>query len=153
MWITLAARELGHTEATEDAAALFRQGMAVCLAGAFGRAAPLLAASARRLREQERLRLLRQVLSIYAWAAVEVGDFAVATTAAEESRRLASEVERPEWDTGAQISQAQLAALRGDRGPSSPRRASVTLAPVGEDGEIGLVSPTPLAKLPGNRQG
>ena len=108
-------RDVGHTEMPADAATLFRQGMAVGLAGAYDRAAPLLAASAQRLREQGRLRLLGQVLAIQAWVALRVGDFAVARPAAEESRRLASEIERPEWEIGAQTAQAELAALRGDR--------------------------------------
>ena len=59
---------------SEDAAALYLRGMAVCLTGAFDRALPLLSASARLLREQGRLRVLAQVLSIRAWAALEVAD-------------------------------------------------------------------------------
>ena len=101
----------------------------------------LLAASARRLREQGRLRLLGQVLSIYAWAAVQVGDFAVAIPAAEESRRLASELERPESKTAAQIAEAQIAALRGDRAAVAELTAeaeSVAL-PIGAPGLLSLV--------------
>ena len=122
-------------------AALYRQGMAVCLAGGFDRAAPLLAASARRLREQGRLHLLGQVLSLQAWAAVQVGDFAVAVPAAEESRRLASELERPESTTAAQLAEAQIAALRGDRAAVAELTAqaeSVAL-PIGAPGLLSLV--------------
>ena len=134
-------REFDRAGAPVDAAALYRQGMAVCLAGGFDRAAPLLAASARRLREQGRLRLLGQVLSLQAWAAVQVGDFALAVPAAEESRRLASELERPESTTAAQLAEAQIAALRGDRAAVAELTAqaeSVAL-PIGAPGLLSLV--------------
>jgi ATP/maltotriose-dependent transcriptional regulator MalT len=134
-------RALGRAEIPEDAAVLFRQGMAVCLAGGYDRAVPLLAASVRRLREQGRLGLLVQVLSIYAWAAVQVGDFAIAVPAAEESRRLASELARPESKTAAQIAEAQIAALRGDRAAVAELTAhaeSVAL-PIGAPGLLSLV--------------
>jgi ATP/maltotriose-dependent transcriptional regulator MalT len=75
----------------------------------------MLTASAERLREQGRLRMLAQVLAIRAWAALEVADFAVAIPAAEEAGRLWSETGNPLWETGARIAQATLAALRGDR--------------------------------------
>ncbi|MGN6359642.1 MAG: ATP-binding protein [Thermomicrobiales bacterium] len=134
-------RELDRTDTPEDAAALYLRGMAVCLAGAFDRAAPLLAASARRLREQGRLRLLAQVLSIQAWAALEVGDFAVAVPAAEESRRLASETQRPLWETGARIAEATLAALRGDRAAVETLTAEAdrVALPIGAAGLLSLV--------------
>jgi DNA-binding CsgD family transcriptional regulator/tetratricopeptide (TPR) repeat protein len=134
-------REFDRAGAPVDAAALYRQGMAVCLAGGFDRAAPLLAASARRLREQGRLHLLGQVLSLQAWAAVQVGDFAVAVPAAEEARRLASELERPESKIAAQIAEAQIAALRGDRTAVAELTAeaeSVAL-PIGAPGLLSLV--------------
>ena len=108
-------RELDRTLAPDDAAELYLRGMAVCLAGAFDRALPMLTASAERLREQGRLRMLAQVLAIRAWAALEVADFAVAIPAAEEAGRLWSETGNPLWETGARIAQATLAALRGDR--------------------------------------
>ena len=134
-------RELDSTYPPEDAAALYLRGMAVCLAGAFDRAAPLLAASARRLRAQGRLHLLAQVLSIQAWAALEVGDFAVARPAAEESRRLASETQRPLWETGARIAEATLAALRGDRAAVETLTADAdrVALPAGAAGLLSLV--------------
>jgi DNA-binding CsgD family transcriptional regulator len=134
-------RKFDRAEIPADAAALYHQGMAVCLVGGYDRAVPLLAASARRLREQGRLRLLGQVLSLYAWAAVQVGNFAVAVPAAEESRRLASELERPMWETGAQIAEAQIAAHRGDREAVAELTAeaeSVAL-PIGAPGLLSLV--------------
>ncbi|HEX2309338.1 MAG TPA: ATP-binding protein, partial [Vicinamibacterales bacterium] len=53
-------RELERTVPPEDAAALYLRGVTVCHAAAFDEALPLLAASARRLREQGRLRMLAQ---------------------------------------------------------------------------------------------
>lgn len=133
--------ELDQTDAPADAAALYLRGMAVCLAGAFDRAAPLLAASARRLREQGRLRLLAQVLSIQAWAALEVGDFAVAMPAAEESRRLASETQQPLWETGARIAEATVAALRGEQAAVEVLTAEAdrVALPIGAAGLLSLV--------------
>ena len=107
--------ELDRTPVAHDAAALYLRGMAVCLAGAFDRALPLLGASAQRLREQGRLRMLAQVLAIQAWAALETANLAIAIPAAEEASRLWSETGNPLWETGARIAQAAVAALRGDR--------------------------------------
>ena len=134
-------REFDRIGVSQDAAALYRQGMAVCLAGGFDRAAPLLATSARRLREQGRLHLLGQVLALQAWAAVQVGDFAVAVPVAEESRRLASELERPESTTAAQIAEAQIAALRGDRAAVAELTAQAerVALPIGAPGLLSLV--------------
>ncbi|WP_127502789.1 ATP-binding protein [Actinoplanes solisilvae] len=105
---------LDHTTVPEDPSALYLRGMAVCLSGAYDRAVPLLEASARRLRGQGRLRLLAQVLTMQAWAALEIGDFDVAVPAAEESRRLAVETQGPLWQIGAQVAQSAIAAIRGD---------------------------------------
>jgi ATP/maltotriose-dependent transcriptional regulator MalT len=76
---------------------------------------PLLDASAQRLREQGRLQLLAQVLSFRAWAALELGNFAIAIPAAEESSRLSTEGQQPLWQSGALLAQAHIAAMRGDR--------------------------------------
>ena len=107
--------EVNRTQPLDDPSALYLRGMAVCLTGAFGHALPILGAAAQRLREQGRLPMLAQVLSIRAWAALEVADFAVAIPAADEASRLSSESPRALWQTGALIAQATLAALRGDR--------------------------------------
>jgi DNA-binding CsgD family transcriptional regulator len=107
--------EADRSAPSDDPVALYLRGMAVCLTGAFDRALPLLGASAHRLREQGRLRMLAQVLSIRAWAALEVADFGTAIPAADEASRLSSESPQALWQTGALIAQATLAALRGDR--------------------------------------
>jgi DNA-binding CsgD family transcriptional regulator len=107
--------ELERTVPPEDPAALYLRGMAVCLAGAFDEAGPLLAASARRLREQGRLRMLAQVLAYRGWAAVMTADFAVAMPATEEAIRLLSETAQPTWEAGSRAAAATLAGLRGER--------------------------------------
>lgn len=107
--------ELDRTVLPQDPSGLYLRAMAVCLAGAFHQALPMLNLLAQRLREQGRLRQLAGVLSIRAWAALEVGDFATAIPSAEESARLWSETGNPLWQTGARIAQATLAALRDDR--------------------------------------
>ncbi len=133
---------LDRTSTLEDPAALYHlRGMAVCLAGAFDRAEPLLAASARQLRAQGRLSLLARVLTIQAWAAVTLGNFAVALPAAEEARRLAAETQQVLWRTGARVAKAALAAMRGDRPAVQALAAeadSVAL-PAGAPGLLSLV--------------
>jgi DNA-binding CsgD family transcriptional regulator len=133
--------ELDQAGPPEDPAALYLGGMAICLCGAFDRAAPMLAASARRLREQGRLGLLTAVLTIQAWAAVTLGDFAVALPAAEESGRLAAETQQPLWGTGARIAKATLAAMRGDRAAVEvlTAEADKVALPAGAPGLLSLV--------------
>lgn len=134
-------RELDRTDKPADAAALYLRGMAVCLAGAFDRAGPLLAASARLLRAQGRLSLLAQVLTIQAHAALNLGDFAVAMPAAEESRRLAAETQQPLWETGAWIAEATLSAMRGEREAVDALTAEAdrVALPAGAPGLLSLV--------------
>lgn len=108
-------QQAARSVSRDDPGALYLRGMAVCLTGAFERALPLLNASARRLREQGRLRMLAQVLEIRAWAALEVADFGVAIPSAEEAGRLSSDTGHPLWETTALVAQATIAALRGDR--------------------------------------
>ena len=112
---TTVLREAAGSAPSHDADGLYLRGMAICLTGAFERALPLLSASARRLREQGRLRRLAQVLEIRAWAAFELGDFGVAIPSAEEASRLSSETGHPLWETTALVAQAAIAASRGDR--------------------------------------
>jgi hypothetical protein len=72
---------------------------------------------------------------------MQVGDFAIAVPAVEESQRLASEVARPESKIAAQIAKAQIAALRGDRKAVAELAAeaeSVAL-PIGAPGLLSLV--------------
>jgi len=134
-------RGLGRSDGPDDAAGLYLRGIAVCMAGAFDQALPLLAASAARLRAQGRLHLLAQVLSIQAWAALEVGDLAVAMPAAQESQRLAVETQRPLWETSGQIAEAAAAAMRGDQRAvqTLTAAASRVALPIGAAALVSLV--------------
>ncbi len=108
-------RELERTVAPDDPAALYVRGATLCHASAFDEALPLLAASARRLREQGRLRILAQVQAYRGWAAVMTADFAVALPATEEAIRLLSETAQSTWEAGSRAAAATLAGLRGER--------------------------------------
>jgi DNA-binding CsgD family transcriptional regulator len=88
-------------------------GMAAHAAGDFEQAVKFLSGSADGLRAQGRLALLAQALSMQANAAIQLGNWPVAVTAAHEGARLAEETGQPIRLAGAKTSQAQLAALRG----------------------------------------
>jgi DNA-binding CsgD family transcriptional regulator/tetratricopeptide (TPR) repeat protein len=99
-----------------DPGGLYLLGTAAYLVGAFEQSGSLLATAAERLREQGRLGLLAQVLVSRAWGAILLAaDLGVATTAAEEARRLAAETAQPLWQARAQVAQAMVAALRGEQ--------------------------------------
>jgi DNA-binding CsgD family transcriptional regulator len=101
-----------------DPESLYRLGTAACMMGAFSQSSSLLAASAVRLREQGRLRLLAHLQLIRAWSAIMTADYATAVSAAEEAERLAAETAQPLWQTAARTAQAALAALRGEEAPA-----------------------------------
>ncbi len=88
-------------------------GMAAMAVGDFERAVRFLSGSAAGLRAQGRLALLAQVLSLQANAAIQLGNWAVAVTTADEGARLAEETGQPIWLAGTKTSRAQVAALRG----------------------------------------
>jgi DNA-binding CsgD family transcriptional regulator len=67
-----------------------------------------------KLREQGRLGLLSQVLTVQILSRIELGDWDRAAAVAEEGRRLAQETRQPMWDTGTQLLGAMVAGLRGD---------------------------------------
>jgi ATP/maltotriose-dependent transcriptional regulator MalT len=90
--------------------------MASHAVGDFARAVTFLSVSADGLRAQGRLALLAQVLSMQANASIQLGNWAVAVTAADEGARLADETGQPIWLAGAKTAQAQLAALQGQCG-------------------------------------
>jgi DNA-binding CsgD family transcriptional regulator len=75
----------------------------------------LLTCAADGLRLQGKLALLAQVLSMKAWGAVELGNWRLAQTAAEEGERLARETGQPIWIAGATIALAIAAGVRGER--------------------------------------
>jgi DNA-binding CsgD family transcriptional regulator len=134
-------RALERTVPPDDPAALYLRGVTVCLASAFDEALPLVAASARRLREQGRLRLLAQVQAYRGWAAVMTADFAVAMPATEEAMRLLSETAQPTWEAGSRAAAAALAGLRGERATVETLAAEVerVALPAGAASMLSLV--------------
>jgi DNA-binding CsgD family transcriptional regulator len=124
-----------------DPESLYRLGTAACLTGAFSQSCWLLAASAVRLREQGRLRLLAHLQVSRAWSAILTADYATATSAAEEAERLAAETAQPLWQTLARIAQAALAALRGEEALAGKLAADVerVALPAGAAGPLALV--------------
>jgi DNA-binding CsgD family transcriptional regulator len=97
-----------------DSAAIRLIGAAATAVGAFDLSPGFLASSVDGLRTQGRLGLLAQALVSQAWAAVFLGNWAVATPAAEEAGRLARETAQPRWAAAADLAEATLAGLRGD---------------------------------------
>ena len=77
-------------------------------------AADFLDRSETRLREQGRLGLLSQVLTMQVLDRIELGDWDRAAALAEEGRRLAHETGQPIWDTGTLVLGAMVLGLRGD---------------------------------------
>jgi DNA-binding CsgD family transcriptional regulator len=66
------------------------------------------------LREQGRLAVLGQVLTMGAWDKILLGDWIEAAAAAEEGWRLANETGQPIWSCSAGIARALLAGVRGE---------------------------------------
>ena len=116
-------------------------GAAAGVTGAFAESAGFLTASVAGLRAQGRLGWLAQVLVLQAWAAIHLGSWDVAKTAAEEGGRLARETAQPLWAARARAAEATLAGLRGEQDLAEilaaeaeraalPTRASAVLADV-----------------------
>jgi DNA-binding CsgD family transcriptional regulator len=95
-----------------DAARFF--GPAALVVGAFDLGTDFLAAAVEGLRTQGRLGHLPRLLTLHASMAARLGEWDVALTAAEESRRLAEELAEPQWAAAADTAIALVAAMRGD---------------------------------------
>ena len=89
-------------------------GVAVNVTGAKDLSYGFLSKAVSALREQGRLGLLPQVLAEQAWTAINMLDWAVAVSSAEEATRLAVETGQPLWEAAGLTSKAMLAGLRGD---------------------------------------
>jgi hypothetical protein len=97
-----------------DADDLRLLGIAAHAVGDSIRAADLLQNAEVLLRDQGRLGLLLHVLGIQVNLRLEVGDFAGAALALEESQRIAIQTKQEIWNTGTIVTGARHAALRGD---------------------------------------
>ena len=89
-------------------------GDAATLVGAFDLAARFCGASLADLRSQGRLGLLARALAAQAWSSVHLGDLSAAIPAAQEASRLARETMQPIMYATARVTEAMLAALRGE---------------------------------------
>ncbi|GAA4255869.1 LuxR family transcriptional regulator [Dactylosporangium darangshiense] len=91
-----------------------RRAEAALLVGAFDLAVGFCATAITELRSEGRLGLLARCLATQAWGAAHLGDLAVAIPAAEEAARLSRETAQPIMYATARVTQALLAALRGE---------------------------------------
>jgi DNA-binding CsgD family transcriptional regulator len=101
-------------ESVTDPAGLWLLGMAAHAVGEPVRAADFLARAESKLRDDGRLGLLSQVLTLQVLDNVELGDWGRADAALQEGRRLALETGQSIWDIGTRTLTAIMAALHGD---------------------------------------
>jgi hypothetical protein len=97
-----------------DGDALRLLGMAAHAIGDTVRSVEFLSRAEAILREQGRLGLLSQVLSMQVVDWLELGDWNRATAAADEGERLAQETGQPIWRAGTLVCDAMSSAFRGD---------------------------------------
>jgi DNA-binding CsgD family transcriptional regulator len=97
-----------------DPAATHQLGEAAHATGDYDASRRLFALTADRLRDQGRLGLLAQVSVMRSVESILVGDWPVASAAANQAAWLAEETSQPIWWAGATTSLSALAGLRGD---------------------------------------
>jgi DNA-binding CsgD family transcriptional regulator len=100
-------------ESVTDPAALWMLGMAAHAVGEPVLSVDFLGRAETGLREQGRLGLLSQVLTMQVLDLLELGDWSRAEACVEEGRRLARDTGQPIWDTGSLVLKATVMALRG----------------------------------------
>jgi ATP/maltotriose-dependent transcriptional regulator MalT len=105
-----AAAELHHDT---DAARFL--GPAAVAVGAFDIAATFLGEAVEGLRTQGRLGHLPRMLTLQGSMAAQLADWGVAIPAAEEARRLATELCEPQWVAAADTVESIIAGIRGDQ--------------------------------------
>jgi DNA-binding CsgD family transcriptional regulator len=98
-------------------------GPAAVAVGAFDIGATFLGEAVEGLRAQGRLGHLPRMLALQARMAAQVADWDVAIPAAEEARRLATELREPHWVAAADAVASIIAGLRGDQ--DAAERAAV----------------------------
>jgi ATP/maltotriose-dependent transcriptional regulator MalT len=124
-----------------DAATLLQRALCAYVVGDFGTVEHSLAGAIGALREQGRLALLAQALVTQSLAGTYRGNWAVARQAAEEASRLAEETNQPVWAATAQMVEAMVAGLRGDRDVSTELAAisEWAMTPMPYDSILGAV--------------
>ncbi|GAA3228304.1 ATP-binding protein [Actinocorallia longicatena] len=112
---TVADRLAGvRLEGITDPAALWLYGMAAAASADPVLSVDFLGRAEIVLRQQGRLGLLSQVLTMSVIDSMEIGDWEHAWAASEEGRRLAVDTRQVIWDAGSQALYAMLLALRDD---------------------------------------
>jgi DNA-binding CsgD family transcriptional regulator len=101
-------------EAIEDPEGLSNLGMVAGFLGAQDESAAYLDTSILALRKQGRLGALASALTSRAWTAWNSGSWNVATSAAEEARRLGEQIDRPIIFYAARLAGSAVAAAKGD---------------------------------------
>ncbi|MCU1613210.1 MAG: transcriptional regulator, LuxR family [Frankiales bacterium] len=98
----------------DDPADLLMYGYAGACTGAYREAETYCRAAADGLREQGRLTLLAEALSLLAWSALRRSRWRVAAPAAEECVRIAREIRQPVPEAAGLAAGAAIAGIRGD---------------------------------------
>jgi ATP/maltotriose-dependent transcriptional regulator MalT len=108
-------------------------GPAAVAVGAFDLAATFLGEAVDGLRTQGRLGHLPRMLTLQGSMAAQVADWGVAIPAAEEARRLATELREPQWVAAADTVDSIIAGIRGDQDAAelAAARAERIAAPAG----------------------
>jgi DNA-binding CsgD family transcriptional regulator len=108
-------------------------GPAAVAVGAFDIAATFLDEAVEGLRRQGRLGHLPRMLTLQGNMAAHVADWGVAIPAAEEARRLATELREPQWVAAADTVDSIIAGIRGDQDEAerAAARAERIAAPAG----------------------
>jgi DNA-binding CsgD family transcriptional regulator/tetratricopeptide (TPR) repeat protein len=124
-----------------DPEALRLVGMAASTLGAPLQAMRFFAGAIEGLRAQGRLGLLARALVSQAWAAVQLGSWSLALTAAEDAGRLTRETAQPRWEAAAQLAQATVVGLRGEAQEAEAlvARAERVLLPLGSNPMLAMV--------------
>jgi DNA-binding CsgD family transcriptional regulator len=100
---------------THDPAVAATLGRAGFVVGDFDRSLVFARRASDAFRQQGRVALLAQTLILETFAALYLGRWDVTHVASAEAYRFALETEQPVWTACAQLGQANLAALHGDR--------------------------------------
>jgi DNA-binding CsgD family transcriptional regulator len=108
--VRAAAEELQHST---DAARLL--GPAAVAVGAFDLAATFLGEAVETLRTEGRLAHLPRLLTLQGSMAAQLADWGVAIPAAEEARRLSTELGESQWVAAADTVDSIIAGIRGDQ--------------------------------------
>jgi len=108
-------------------------GPAAVAVGAFDVAATFLGEAVEGLRTQGRLGHLPRMLTLQGSMAAQLADWGVAIPAAEEARRLATELREPQWVAAADTVDSIIAGIRGDQAAAerAAARADRVAVPTG----------------------